>query len=138
MEPDLEVIDAFVDGECVDRDALKRTLADPPGREYLIDVLDLRAVTAGLQAPGGVLPVAERRTWRAPLAAAALVLCMGGAYAAGRYGALAGASNSGAPTNAAAGAGRGAPAKEVVHAPAPTHVIRLDPNVNWTEMPGGN
>jgi len=41
-EVPLEVIDAFIDGERVDADALKTALADANGRDYLIDAWLLR------------------------------------------------------------------------------------------------
>ena len=42
MESELEVIDAFIDGERVDAAALKAALAKPEGRDYFVDGWMLR------------------------------------------------------------------------------------------------
>lgn len=134
MDSELDVIDAFVDGEYVDREALKRALTDSSGRDYLIDVLDLRAFTADVEPEAVAFPMVRRRSWRSSLAAAAAVLlCVVAAYVVGHQ------SGRAVPNRPAAAtvANRAVPAGGLVQAPAPTHVIRLDPDANWSETPGG-
>ena len=136
MEPEFEVIDAFVDGECVDRDELKRALADPAGRDYLVDVLDVRTLTLDADAAVIALPAVRRRSWRSSLAAAAvLVLCVTAAYSVGQR---AGRSVPRAATpSIPAVAERVVPGGGLMQAPAPTRIIRLDADASWTETPGG-
>jgi hypothetical protein len=42
VSSELEIIDAFIDGQRVDGDAIKRALADPEGRAYMVDAWLLR------------------------------------------------------------------------------------------------
>ena len=130
---DLEVIDAFLDGETVDRDELKQALAEPEGRDYLVDLLDLRAATTEV-ADVDVRPTHPRR-WRSLAAAAALLLCVGGGYLVGQRSVQVPPPVPGMAVAAPVGQ-RVVPAG--VKAPAPTRTIRLEPNVNWTETPGGH
>ena len=87
-EVPLEIIDAFIDGERVDADALKAALADSNGRDYFIDAWLLReAVRAD--------PVGENKSAAPPVAtsprrtswwlvAAVFATALVGGYAAGQ------------------------------------------------------
>ena len=125
------VVEAFADGERVDRDALNAALADPAGREYLLDLLALR------DAVGGMAPsrwaVASRTglnrfRW---VAAAALVIC---SIAAGYLAGTRTVEGHTEPPNVAAVITL--PEAEITPAPAPTKVITLRPGVNWTDTKG--
>jgi hypothetical protein len=106
MTEGFEIVDAFVDGERVDGDALKRALAEPAGRDYLVDVLALREMVQATEPERAVRPRARR--FRAPAywaAAAALVLALaGGLFYTSR------------PSDAP---------------PAPDRVVKLERGVDW-------
>ena len=88
MNSEIEIIDAFVDGERVDSEAIKRALALPEGRAYLVDAWLLREAMQEDQARSS--PVATRSVVRstkpAPrwLVAAAIAGSLIGGYATGR------------------------------------------------------
>ena len=89
MESDLEIIDAFIDGERVDAGALKSALADPDGRLYLIDAWLLREAVRQREdeAPSTIARIPSTpvsRPDRRWLVAAAIVSCLVGGYALGR------------------------------------------------------
>ena len=79
-----EVISAFIDGEAVDPTLLAGALADPVGRQCLVDLLRLGTLVAeaenGLDVPS---PVPKQKTPRWLLAAAAALIVGAGAFAAG-------------------------------------------------------
>lgn len=133
MSDELEIISAFVDGERVDHDELKRALADPAGRDYLIDLLALRESVAEMTPQVPVAAAARAstatRVLRFGAAAATLVLAIGGGYVAGHRSAESAALRA-APTVAA-------PATSAP-APSPTRVIKLEPGVNWVDHNGGS
>jgi hypothetical protein len=131
-----ECIAAFADGEPVDPERLDRALADADGRAYLIDLLVLR----GLYGRGDPQPVPATRPRRAfrwlPAVAALVIVSVLGGYLAGRR---AGETSMDATRRAADAAGPPRAQTEIsVTAPAPTHVIRLEPGVDWKERGGGN
>ena len=90
VETSLQVIDAFIDGERVDPNALKAALAESAGRDYFVDVWLMREAVHGEGAadatppvePAVVLPRREPRRWMMPAAAAIAGALIGG-YAAG-------------------------------------------------------
>jgi hypothetical protein len=123
------VVDAFVDGERVDRDTLKAALADPAAREYFVDLLLLRETVWSI-APATWQAAPGRRSparWLA--AAAALAISLTGGYLAGQRQVVVSASS---PTVEAV-----VQSSDAAVAPPPTHTISLKPGVNWTERPGG-
>ena len=71
VETSLQVIDAFIDGERVDANALKAALAEPAGRDYFVDVWLMReavhreaaAEATPAIATAVVLPSREPRRW---------------------------------------------------------------------------
>jgi hypothetical protein len=126
--PEHLAVDALLDGELVDRDALRSALEHGEARDYLIDALMLRQMArdmgpAQFSIPGTPRrPIVRRLRW---LAAGVIVAVSAGAgYAYGR--------NSGSEA-AAPGLlevvidNRTAPS-----APEPTRTIRFEPGVNWT------
>lgn len=125
----LLVIDAFADGERVDRDVLVEALADPAAREHLVHLLMLREAVAGMspstsRAAGA--PGASRTRWLA--AAAAIVLSLGVGYAAGQ--------RSLEPVVEASTVQTIVQIDQPPPPPTPTHVVTLQPGVNWTEHAG--
>ena len=127
----IDVIEAFADGEPVDRSALEAALADPAGREHLLDVLALRALVGGAAiAHPAALPVATspapaRAAWARWIPLAAGIALIGGitGYVAGARTTDASLSTETTMTSPA---------------PAPTKVIQLRNGVDWTEHAGGN
>ena len=115
-----EVISAFVDNEPFDAEALARALAEPGGRDLLIDFIALRHVVSadGIveQQTGSIAP---RSRWRELVAAAAVVAALAGGYAAGRV-----------QTDPAT-------SRDDTAAPAPTRVVDLRPGVEWQPATGG-
>ncbi len=145
-----DCIGAFADGEPVDPELLDRALADPEGRAYLIDVLVLRgwyghrgsgaelSRAAGGHDSGSVVDVGPvkatgptgRGRWRTAVAALVTVGVLGG-YIAGRQSVPRDADER-------AAAARQAKSDTSVTAPAPTHIIKLEPGVDWNERGGGD
>jgi hypothetical protein len=132
MDDVLDVIEAFVDGEAIDPAELKRALTDDRGRDYLIDLLALRAVVGGPATARSLTAAAEpafagvRFAWARWLPAAAAIALIGGitGYVAG--------------TRSAASPSPTATMLVVPSAPAPTRVIQLRNGVDWNEKAGGN
>ena len=122
-ETGTDIIGAFIDGERVDPIALKAALARPEGRDYLVDLLALRDLTGDVasfvsSAPPA-RPLIPLPRWAA---AAALIVCIGGGFVAGTRVTRATPAPIATPR---------------VTAPEPTHVVRLEPGVDWTETSGG-
>jgi hypothetical protein len=123
-------VGAFVDGEVVDPAALKAALAVAAGRDYLVDLLQLREAVGAMgpatwSAARRRPRLADRLVWAA--AAAAVVMGVTGGYLAGQRAVPATTSTVDAVIEVEA-----APA-----APPPTRTITLRPGVNWTDSPGG-
>lgn len=125
----LEVIDAFIDGERVDADALKSALADSSGRDYLIDAWLLReAVLAD--------PVRDNKSAAPPMAsrlrraswwmvAAAFATALVGGYTAGHnFGRNAPVTGSASSTVTASPTT--VPRDGPFPVPVPTRVIQLE------------
>jgi hypothetical protein len=136
-----DLIDAFADGERVDPQALKVALADAAARDYLVDLLALRGLvhdhisldTTTAAAPAAPSPArfASAAWLRATAAIAILGVAASAGFLAGRRG------HDAAPpiANAAIVA---PPSAETLAAPEPTHVIQLQPGVEWRERAGGH
>ena len=124
------VVEAFFDGEAVDPRRLRHALDEPGVRDHLVDLLVLRegvrTITPGGWTSTHPAPGAGRVRWLAA-AAAALVALSAGYYAGQR-----GVAASESPRGEAIVAVESAPAP-----PMPTHVIRLQPGINWTDGPAG-
>jgi hypothetical protein len=91
VETSLQVIDAFIDGERIDANALKAALAEPAGRDYFVDVWLMRdavqyesagapPVAVAAAAAPAAMPRREPRRW---LVAAAIAGALLGGYAIG-------------------------------------------------------
>lgn len=109
MNPNHEVISDFLDGEAFEPQALGVALADPAGRDLLIDFVVLRYAA---QADDPVLvadPPAQRRPNRLLLAAAAVLVALVGGYQLGH-------SQAG---------------PDSTRPPAPTRVVAVD----WQSVP---
>jgi hypothetical protein len=146
MTDGYDVIQAFVDDEPFEPQALEAALADPDGRAQLIDLVVLRNL-ARQSVPPMPARVASSRSGRARLlawlpAAAALAIVSGaGGYIAGGNNKMTSAPADVAtetpvdnPQSSDAPYMSGSPADT---APAPAYVIRLEPGVDWTERTGG-
>jgi hypothetical protein len=123
--PDLAVLDAWVDGEAVARDAVAELLRTEEGRAYAIDIMRLRRA---MQVDTPVQVTKQPSRWRPVAAAAAILLTTAAGYVAGQY-------TNRAPVefvNPASTASAAAPA------PAPTRVIQFEVGVDWNEASGGN
>jgi hypothetical protein len=129
-----QLIEAFADGEPVDPTALADALASRDAREHLADVLTLRGLVGGHTATWTPVvveahPVARGR-WLAAIAATLVAGLIGG-FAAGRQ---SGPAATAAPPVAITSSD---PTPGAV--PVPTHIIRLEPGVDWSERgTGGN
>jgi hypothetical protein len=134
MDARFEILDAFVDGEPVDPAELKDALADPDGRQYFVDAWALRnAVHEEMVADPAVYErraLPRFRNWI--FAASAASVCLIGGYAVGSR---VGPAGPVAPASDAADAVASPSAP--FPAPAPTRVIRLELDPNWTERAGG-
>ena len=136
MENMEEVIAAFVDDERVDTDSLKRALALPEGRDYLVELLAMRELVAMPIDPALVQPAVKGgapRRWSLAAAAALLlaVSSAGGFFAGARLGRPTPQTGETSTPSVIA------PSTATVVAPAPTKVIRLESGVDWTERGGG-
>ena len=136
MDASHEILDAFVDGETVDPAALKLALADPAGRDYLIDAWLLRGMVQD-EIATDVPPVSSKgssplRSWLIAASIAGVSL-VSGYYAGAKF---AGVIVPAAPITAPAGETiSSAPAAG--GAPAATRVIRLELDPNWSDGTGG-
>lgn len=123
MNSELEVIDAFVDGEEVDARALKTALASEAGRDYFVDTWLLRDAL-GSDVPAATMGTSSRpvvRSGRPWLIAAAICASVLGGYSLGNLNRTPPAASTPA-VNAIVDVGT--PAAFPV--PAPTRVIQLE------------
>ena len=120
------IVEAFADGEPVDRAALSAALADPAAREHLLDVLILRDAIGSMTAPRWQR--SQPRRFRAPwlAAAAAVLLSVIAGYYAGHQAIAADPAHTTVETSIDLSI---SPA-----APAPTRVVTLQPGVGWTDV----
>ena len=130
------VLAAFMDGERVDAEALKRALSQAEGRDYLVDLLALRDMVtdSGATPAGAVPPAPARSTFQWVAAAAVIALSVLGGYLAGSHAILRSESGDATRQITSSTTGRGAQAPAT--APEPTHVIRLEAGVDWKERGG--
>jgi hypothetical protein len=134
MEAQYEALAAWVDGEPVARTDVALALETREGRDYVLDLMALRrmvdATTPTLAAKA--TPRSARPWPRFAAAAAAIVLCAAGGFAAGRLATPIQMASPGVPDAAVVPISSPAP----VTAPAPTRVIRLDEGTSWRENGG--
>ena len=133
METQFDALAAWVDGEPVARTDVALALETPEGRDYVLDIMALRHMV-DVTTPTLLPKVSphQRRRWPALAAAAAVVLCAAGGFAAGRLV---------APVRVAKPNAQGAVVVPVITpasmtAPAPTRVIRLQEDTSWRESGG--
>ena len=123
-------IDAFIDGETVDTQALDAALASAEGRAYLFDALALRRLTHDMPADASLAPqpaaVRPRTLTFYARAAVVAIGLLGAGYFAGSRDRIVTTIES--PTTPA----------QVEQAPEPTRVIELTPGINWHETKGGD
>jgi hypothetical protein len=127
LSPACVIVDALLDGETVDKHALREALGDPAARDYFVDALVLRQLTREMAPLTFVAPASAARTLRRPLrwvmSAAVLALVAAGGFLAGNRHDVAPNVDTAAMRDAA------------TTAPAPTKIIRLEPGVSWTTEP---
>jgi hypothetical protein len=128
-DPSYLVLEAFLDGETIERKALIEAFEDAGAREHFVDLLVVRGGIAALEPSAwsaGSGRTRSRPRWWA--AAAAVILAVATGFIVGQR-------TVDATANAAAVETVAAPSTSVV-APRPTRVIALKPGVNWTESTG--
>ena len=132
MDAQLEALAAWMDGEPVARTEVALALETREGRDYVLDLMALRRMV-DVTTPALSAKTAPRqgRRWPALAAAAAVVLCAAGGFAAGR---LMSPAQVVSDTPAAIGAANSTPAP--ITAPIPTRVIRLEEDTSWRESGG--
>ena len=128
VETSLQVIDAFIDGERVDANALKAALAEAAGRDYFVDVWLMRDAVqregaAEAAAPVSAPAVTPRRDLRHWATAAAIAGALIGGYAIGYR--SSGGVTAPAPVQTPA-ITASAPPATAFPVPAPTRVIQLE------------
>jgi hypothetical protein len=128
--PHLE-IDALLDGEAVDRHALRAALDDPAARDYLVEALLLRQIAREMEPSRFVIP----GTRRGPLVGAARWLAAGVILAIGLGAGYAYGQGSRARTTSTGSVEVVLDAPARPPAPEPTRSIRFEPGVNWTSQP---
>ena len=128
VRPEHLDIDALLDGEPVERQALRAALEHPDARDYLVDALMLRQMTREMGPAQFAIPgtprsaIVRRMRW---LAAGLIVAVSAGAgYAYGK-GTQVDAPSPGSIEVVLDSAAPPAP-------PEPTRSIRFEPGVNWT------
>lgn len=128
-EPSCLIVAALADGEPVDPNALRVALDDPAVREYLVDLIAVRAVAMMSDLPPehwrARRSVRSRVAWMAAAASIAISLTAG--YFVGQR-----AVQAAAPPLVETFVELGATSV----APKPTRVVSLRPGVNWTESAG--
>lgn len=125
-------IDALLDGEAVDKDALRSALDDVGARDYLIDALLLRQITRDTGPQHYVAPGVAR----GPFARGARWMAAGLILAAGTGGGYVYGQRSLPPAPPSLEVAVDTTAAPV--APEPTQIIRFEPGVNWTSQTGSN
>lgn len=132
MDSQFEALAAWVDGEPVSRTDVALALESPEGRDYVLDLMALRQIVTATTP--GLAPKATAGTsrWRVFAAAAAVVLCAAGGFAAGRL--LAPVPSGTSDSLEAMASPAVTPAS--LEAPEPTRVIRLDESTSWRENGG--
>jgi hypothetical protein len=137
MDARCHVIDAFLDGDRIDADALKRALTEESCRDYLVDTLALREAIVASGPTAREMP-RWRPGWRRfgwPAAAVILLGSLAGGFAAGYRSAGALSAVPRAPAPIVAAPPVNSPSAPV--APKPTRVIRLEQGIDWKEIGGG-
>jgi hypothetical protein len=120
-ETHTEILSAFCDGEAVDPDLFAAALADPRGRDALVDFARLRAaVTSSHPLPASLAqlrPAAHRRLqlWAAMSGAAAMLVLIAITFAL-------------LPRTWITRDSGDTP-------PSPTRVVRYEPGVDWFSAP---
>ena len=84
MTTNREVISAFLDGEPFEPQALADALADPAGRELLMDFVLLRHMTASEESANVITPAPRRNKPMYLVAAAAVIVALLGGYQIGQ------------------------------------------------------
>ena len=125
-EPAHFEIDALLDGELVDKDALRQALEQPEARDYLVDALLLRQMAREMEPARFAIPGTPRspfvRGLRWLAAGVVLAVSAGAGYAYGQ------GSRIDTPPGVVEVTLENQSAPP---APEPTRSIRFEPGVNW-------
>lgn len=129
-------IDALLDGEAVDKEALRTALTEASARDYLVDALILRQWAREMGPTQFVAPARARGRLSSVMRRAAAVLVLTGGVAGGYF------YGQRSPVNAVVPDAAVAEGTEALRPapppPEPTRVIRFEPGVNWTTSNGGH
>ena len=121
-------IDALLDGEVVDTQALRSALDDMAARDYLVEVLRMRQLTREVGPAHFSVPAAPRgalvRSMRWLAAGVIVAVSAGAGYVYGQA-----STHRAIPPSAIEVVVGDSPAPP---APEPTRSIRFEPGVNWT------
>jgi hypothetical protein len=146
MESPYEAIDALIDGEVVDAEAIDRALADPAGRAYLVDAWLLRDAVQEEMTADAPVPAAPPRATSSStswvIAAAVAAVCLLGGFLLGsripdlfRDAPTETAERPVAPAVVEPSPSR---APSSFPMPSPTRVIRLELDADWRDSSGGD
>jgi hypothetical protein len=128
IEPGFVEIDSLLDGEAVDRNALRSALADAAVREYFVEALVLRQLTRDIQPSRFIAPARTRGGLvRGMRWIAALVTLVVGTSIGYVYG-----QKSQEPSASSGSVEVVVDDRTAPPAPEPTRRIRFEPGVNWT------
>jgi hypothetical protein len=125
-----EIVEALLDGESVNPQALRVALADPAVRDHFVDLLVLREAVGAMVMPkysAGLRQTSRPSRLSVFATAAAVLVSLALGYLAGHRVEIPAAAQT---------------IEAVVHvqdtpaAPAPTQIITLRPGINWTEKSG--
>jgi hypothetical protein len=131
VPPGLLEIDAMLDGEPVDEQALRSALDDDAARDYLVEALRLRRLARDIGPARFAIPgSAPREAFRGARWLAAGVIFAIGSGIGYVYG-----QDSGTHGVSSALVEVALDNPSVPPAPAPTRSIRFEPGVNWTIGP---
>src|SRR5262245_24287719 len=121
---DYAIVGAFLDGERVNAQQLRRALDDPHARDYLVELLTLRQVIGAhaSYATAALAPAAPTRThgWWPAVAAVLAIATAAGGYAIGERRPAPTSVSDGAPSRIEI-VSAGQPSR----APQPTQIIQL-------------
>lgn len=128
QSPEYQSIDALLDGEPVDKDALRAALGEAGARDYLVDALLLRQLALEAGPSRFVVPA----TPRGPFARSVRWLAASVILSAGVAGGYTYGLRSQVPPAQSASMEVMLDNTPPEAAPQPTHVIRFESGVNWT------
>jgi hypothetical protein len=132
-DADLEVVSAFVDGEVVAAPSLTQALATEGGREYLIDLLQLRQAAFGVRTQLRSYLAPQRRPRFRWLVAWSIPTLLTAAFVTGYFVRINQEQRRGEVERASVDQTNVTVRQLEPSPPAPSIVIELEPGVSWFE-----